>query len=130
MKTDSKAPLFSIFVAFILLVFLFIIMAFIWYDVLDLTAAGNFMIGMCFWIINCIILVMVFPVKMFLVKDFPMGYYATIVMVTIIYTLLIWMLMGLALLVVSKTIFVLINLIILFLYLMIVLPLTISGLNK
>lgn len=113
-----------------LLVFLFIILSFVWYDVLDLKISSNFMIGMCFWIINCIILILIFPVKMMSARKIEIGFYVPIIMVTIIYTLLLWGLIAFTLTTVEKTFFVLMNLLLLFLYLLIVIPMIINGTNK
>ncbi|MBE5946578.1 MAG: hypothetical protein E7259_06550 [Lachnospiraceae bacterium] len=120
----------SIVVSCVLTTFFAIIFTFLWFDVLELSGEDNFAVGMMFWFINVICLLLTIVGLGFVGESFPFPFKVSVIMVTVVYTIVDCLLLAFGLANMGKAIYVFINLIILFIYLVIVCPMLLAGSNK
>ncbi len=115
-------------IAPIAIVFLSIIITFGWFAILKLDTADNYITGLLFWVI-CIVCIVCSMLMMKKVElDFP--FKVTIVMVNILYYIIFVSLVSFGAFVIPKMTFVFIQLILLFLYLVISIPIMLINVQK
>lgn len=129
MNNKNTNPMGTV-VSCVLTIFFAIIITFLWFEVLDLSGEDNFAVGMLFWVINVICLLLTIVGLGFVGDKVQFPFKVSIIMVTVIYTFIDILLLAVGLANMGKTLYMFINLIILFIYLLIVCPMLLSGSNE
>lgn len=112
-----------------LLLFYFTIVMYVFLAVMHVEVLHNFVAGMVFESIGFLLL-LIFILKSIFSQTMKVGYFVPVLIVMIVYIIVLNILNMLAIAVLPSPVFILLNLVLLFIYCMITIPMYIMGKNK
>ena len=127
MENRNKGKLITIALATFMLVFYTVIVEYVLFAVLKIDECKNFAAGMIFETIGILLLFVIVLGNLFQRENIKTGYFVPIVICTIVYTIILDCLNFIGILSMSSVMFFLTQMILLFLFLVIVIPMYIMG---
>ena len=126
-QSDSKGKTITIALSLLIFVFYCVIIEYVMFGIVNIHLCKNYICGMIFGIIGFVILLLQIGVSVIKRGYIKLGYLVPMVTITVVYTVLLNVLNIWGSIFISSVFFTLLHMVLLFLYLLIVVPMFIMG---